>query len=118
MLRPDSDHFLYCADEMIKVWRIFEEGKIKKEQFEDKRRQLTALLAQEENRRALMLSASKMNIFGDYDAELFTCYRTSLFLGYVNDLRKQLNAAEPQFSISHCAFFGDSIQCTSQDPPF
>ena len=118
VLRPDSDHFLYFADEMIKVWRIFEEGKIKKEQFEDKRRQLTALLAQEENRRAPMLSASRMNIFRDYDAELFTWYRTSLFLGYVNDLRKQLNAAGPQFSISHCAFFGDSIQCTSQDPPF
>jgi len=118
VLRPDLDHFLYFADEMIKVSRIFEEGKITKKQFEDKRRQLTALLAQEESRRAHMLSASRMNIFRDYDAELFSCYRTSLFLGYVNDLRKQLNAAGPQFSISHCDFFGDSIQCTTQDPPF
>ncbi len=47
-LRPDLDDFLYFANEMIKVSRIFEEGKITKEQFEDKRRQLTALLAQEE----------------------------------------------------------------------
>ena len=56
-MRPDLDDFLYFANEMIKVSRIFEEGKITKEQFEDKHRQLTALLAREENRRAQMFSS-------------------------------------------------------------
>jgi len=113
-LRPDLDDFLYFAVEMIKVSRIFEEGKITKEQFEDKHRQLTALLAQEENRRAMLFLFRSKN----YEALLFTCYRESLFLVYVNDLRRQLNAAGPQLSSSHCAFFGDSIQCTTQDPFF
>ena len=112
VLRPDSDHFLYFADEMIKVSRIFEEGKITKEQFEDKHRQLAALLAREENRRGKILYP------GGDEGQRFTLYRESLFVGYVNDLRKQLNAAGPQFSISHCDFFGDGIQCTTQDPPF
>ena len=119
VLRPDLDDFLYFADEMIKVSRIFEEGKITKEQFEDKHHQLTTLLAQEENRRANMHSSSRgANAFENYEIELFSKYRKSLFLTYVNDLRRQLNAAGPQFSSSHCAFFGDSIQCTTQNPPF
>ena len=119
VLRPDLDDFLYFADEMIKVSRIFEEGKITKEQFEDKHHQLTALLAQEENRRANMHSSSRgANAFENYEIELFSKYRKSLFLTYVNDLQRQLNAAGPQFSSSHCAFFGDSIQCTTQNPPF
>ena len=118
-LRPDLDDFLYFADEMIKVSRIFEEGKITKEQFEDKHHQLTALLAQEENRRANMHSSSRgANAFENYEIELFSKYRKSLFLTYVNDLQRQLNAAGPQFSSSHCAFFGDSIQCTTKDSPF
>lgn len=117
-LGPELDDFLYFSDEMIKVSRIFEEGKITKEQFEDKHRQLTALLAREGNRRAKMFTLSSTNISEDHDARLFTCYRGSLFLDYVNDLQRQLNAAGPQFSISHCAFFGDSIQCTSQNPLF
>lgn len=117
-LRPDLDDFLYFAVEMIKISRIFEEGKITKEQFEDKHRQLTALLAQEENRRAQILSRSIMNIYENYEAGLFTSYPGSLFLDYVHDLRRQLNAAGPQFLTSHCAFFGDSIQCTTQDPLF
>ena len=117
-LRPDLDDFLYFADEMIKVSRIFEEGRITKEQFEDKHRQLTALLAREENRRAKMLSPSQIIMYENLEAGLFYCYRGSLFLDYVNDLRRQLNAAGPQFSISHCAFFGDSVQCTTQNPRF
>lgn len=117
-LRPDLDDFLYFADEMIKVSRIFEEGRITKEQFEDKHRQLTALLAREENRRAKILSSLGTNNYENYEVGLFYCYRGSMFLDYVNDLQRQLNAAGPQFSISHCAFFGDSIQCTSQNPLF
>ena len=115
-LRPDLDDFRYFANEMTKVSRIFEEGKITKEQFEDKQRQLTALLAQEENRRGKIFSSTGINELNE--AKLFRCYRKSLFLGYVNDLQRRLNAAGPQFSSSHCAFFGDSIQCTSQNPFF
>jgi len=115
-LRPDLDDFLYFAVEMIKVSRIFEEGKITKEQFEDKHRQLTALLAQEENRRGKIFSSTGINELNE--EKLFRCYRKSFFLGYVNDLQRRLNAAGPQFSSSHCAFFGDSIQCTSQNPFF
>ncbi len=114
-MRPDLDDFLYFANEMIKVSRIFEEGKITKEQFEDKHRQLTALLAREENRRAQMFSLSRMN---DYEAGVFYAYLGSLFLDYLNDLQRQLNAAGSQFESSHCAFFGDRIQCTTQDSPF
>lgn len=44
VLRPDLDDFLFFASEMIKVSRIFEEGKINKAQFEEKQRQLTAIL--------------------------------------------------------------------------
>jgi hypothetical protein len=116
-LRPDLDDFLYFANEMIKVSRIFEEGKITKEQFEDKHRQLTDLLAQEENRRAKVL-ASRTSYLENYESELFYCYRSSLFLGYVKDLRGQLKEAGPQFSSSHCTLFGDSIKCTTQNPYF
>ena len=119
-LRPDLDDFLFFANEMIKVSRIFEEGKVTKEQFEDKHRQLTALLAQEEDRRAKRLSflGVDSNNYINYERGLFIVYRESLFLDYVTDLRRQLNAAGPQFSISHCAFFGDSIKCTTQNPSF
>ena len=114
-LRPDLDDFLHFAVEMIKVSRIFEEGKITKEQFEDKQDQLFALLAQEEDRRDQVLAP----LLGkNYEAILFTCYRESLFLAYINDLRSQLNAAGPRLSSSHCDFFDDSIQCTDQDPFF
>ena len=115
-LRPDLDDFRYFANEMTKVSRIFEEGKITKEQFEDKHRQLTALLAQEEDRRGKIFPSTGINELNE--AKLFRCYRKSLFLGYVNDLQRRLNAAGPQFSSSHCAFFGDSIQCTAQNPFF
>ena len=114
-LRPDLDNFLCFSNEMIKVSRIFEEGKITKEQFEDKRRQLTALLAQEESRRTAKIRSLGMR---DYDEIVFTLNGGSLFSGYFNDLRIQLSAAGPQFSSSHCAFFGDSIQCTTKDSPF
>ena len=118
-LRPDLDDFLYFANEMIKVSRIFEEGKITKEQFEDKHRQLTALLAQEENRRAKVLSAPSItNYYVNYERALFYCHFDSLFLAYINDLKRQLKAAGPQFSSRHCAFFDDSIKCTTQNPPF
>ena len=113
-LRPDLDDYLCYASEMIKVSRIYEEGKITQEQFEDKCRQLAALLDQEEDRRANMRSLGRV----DYEANLFTFYRTSLFLDYLNDLRERLHAAGPQFSSSRCAFFGDSIQCTIKNPPF
>ncbi len=115
-LRPDLDDFLYFANEMIKVSMIFEEGTITKEQFEDKYHQLTALLAQEEDRRSKMLSG--VNVYENNEAVLFFTYRDSLFLGYVNDLRRQLNAAGPQFSSSNCAFFGDRIRCSTQNQPF
>ncbi len=112
-LRPDLDDFLCFADEMIKVSRIFEEGNITKEQFEHKYQQLTALLAQEEERRTKMGSLATM----DYEANLFTLYDGSLFSVYINDLRKRLNAEGPQFSSSRCAFFGGSIKCIAQNPP-
>jgi hypothetical protein len=113
-LRPDLDDFLCFAHEMIKVSSIFEEGMITQEQFEDKCRQLSDLLAQEEDRRAKMQSLGRV----DYEARLFTLYRGSLFLRYVDDLRGRLNAAGPQYSVNRCALFGGSIQCTSQPPPF
>ncbi len=116
-LRPDLDDFLDLSAEMIKVSRIFEEGKITKQQFEDKKQQLTALFEREENRRVLRCS---LPVSGSYDYEniLFTCYRESLFLGYGNDLRTRLSAAGPEFLPSHCAFFGDHIKCTTQKAPF
>jgi len=120
-LRPDLDDFLYFANEMIKVSMIFEEGKITKEQFEDKHHQLTVLLAQEERRRAKEVYDAKISLYGlwgNYEVALFTSYRASLFVHYVNDLREQLKAAGPQFSSSHCTFFGDSIKCTTQNPYF
>jgi len=117
-MRPDLDDFLFFSSEMIKVSRIFEEGRITKEQFEDKYRQLSALLAQEEDRRARMLSISGTYISENTEVLLFYAYRESLFLGYINDLRERLRAAGPQFASSHCAFFGDAIQCTTQNPPF
>jgi hypothetical protein len=49
-LRPDLEDFLWFANEMIKVSMIFEEGKISKQQFEDKQREPTDLLAREEKR--------------------------------------------------------------------
>ena len=115
-LRPDLDDFLCYANEMIKISTIFEEGKITKEQFEDKHRQLTTLLVQEENRRAEMLSET--GIDDDNEAALFLFYSKSLFFTYVEDLRRRLSSTGPQFSIRHCAFFGDSIQCTTQNSPF
>lgn len=115
-LRPDLDDFLCYANEMIKVSRIFEEGKVTKEQFEDKCRQLTTLLAQEENRRAEMLSRTRA--YEDDEAALFLLYSKSLFFSYYEDLRRQLNSSGLQYSNRHCAFFGDGIQCTAQNPPF
>ncbi len=117
-LRPDLDDFLCYASEMIKISRIFEEGKITKEQFDNKYLDLVAILSREEDRRAKMLNLSRMNIYGNYETEPFYFYRSSLFLGYINDLRKKLNEAGPQFSSNNCAFFGDTIQCTPQNPPF
>lgn len=114
-LRPDLDDFLCYANEMIKVSRIFEEGRITKEQFDAKQRQLAALLAMEENRRA-----ARMNSLGVKDQEeiAFTLRSGSFFSGYFDDLRGQIRAAGPQFSISQCAFFDDSIECTTQNPSF
>jgi len=117
-MRPDLDDFLFFSSEMIKVSRIYEEGKITREQLEDKYHQLSALLAREEERRARMLSRSATYVSENMDAAFFFAYRGSLFLGYANDLREQLHAAGPQFSITQCALFGSSIQCTAQNPPF
>jgi hypothetical protein len=114
--RPDLDNYLFFANEMIKVSRIFEEGKITREQFEDKHRQLTALLDQEDRRRAAILSRRHILLF--YEMELFYCYRDSLFRDYDNNLRRQLTQAGPQFSNTKCAVFGDSIQCTTLSPIF
>ncbi len=116
-LRPDLDDYLYYANEMIKASRIFEEGKITEEQFNDTYRQLSAVLAKEEARRERMLHLTTSS-YETYEADFFYGYRGSLFLVYINDLEKRLYAAGPQFSISQCDFFGDSIQCTSQKPPF
>jgi hypothetical protein len=114
-LRPDLDNYLFFANEMIKVSRIFEEGKITREQFEDKHRQLTALLDQEDRRRAAILSRRQLLL---YEMELFYAYRDSLFRDYENNLRRQLTEAGPQFSNTNCAVFGDSIQCTTLSPIF
>jgi hypothetical protein len=108
-LRPDLDDFLYFSAEMIKVSRIFEEGKVTKKQFEEKSRDLAALFDREEKRRRKLMCSS---------VSRFTCYRGSLFVEYVNDLRTHLNAAGPQFSASNCAFFGDSIQCANTSHAF
>lgn len=70
VLRPDLDDFLFFASEMIKVSRIFEEGKINKAQFEEKQRQLTAILDREETRRDQKLSLTRMTIY-DEDSERF-----------------------------------------------
>jgi hypothetical protein len=117
-LRPDLDDFLYYAKEMIKVSRIYEEGRITKEQFEEKHRELTALFDQEENRRNQVLSSPRMIVNNNFEVGTFTCYRTSLLLTYVKDLQKRLRAAGPGFSGSYCDFFGDRIQCTSKNPVF
>ncbi|HSB32420.1 MAG TPA: hypothetical protein VLD55_12520, partial [Candidatus Sulfobium mesophilum] len=116
VLRPDLDDFLFFSSETIKVSRIFEEGKINKAQFEEKQRQLTAILEREETRRDQKLSLTRMTIY-DEDSERFYFYRESLFLGYMTTLQQQLDAG-PQFSRSHCDFFGDNIQFTEQKPPF
>lgn len=115
-LRPDLDDFACFAYEMTKVTRIFEEGKITKEQFEDKQRQLTAILAEEEKRRAGLLSGIRID--ADNEAALFMLRSKSLFISYVEDLRRQLSATAPQFSISQCASFGENIHCTAQNPSF
>jgi hypothetical protein len=114
-LRPDLDDFLYFANEMIKTSRILEEEKITKEQFEDKQHELTALLDQEERRRAKALGG-KLNY--EYDGEVYLLYRSSLFIDYLNDLQRRLKETGPQFSVEHCAFFGNGIQCTRQKPAF
>jgi hypothetical protein len=106
-LRPDLDDFLCYSAEMTKVSIIFEEGKITKEQFEDKGRELKALFAREEDRRDPICPAG-----------VFGCYRGSVLTAYIRDLETKLNKAGPQFSISHCAFFGKSIQCATERPPF
>jgi len=114
--RPDLDNYLFFANEMIKVSRIFEEGKITREQFEDKERQLTNLLDQEDRRRAAVLSREQTLHF--YEMVLFFCYRESLFRDYANNLGRQLTQAGPRFSNRDCAVFGDSIQCTTLSPLF
>jgi hypothetical protein len=114
--RPDLDNYLFFANEMIKVSRIFEEGKITREQFEDKHRQLTALLGQEDRRRAAVLL--RQQTLQTYEAELFFAYRDSLFREYTSNLRKQLAQAGPQFSIRDCAVFGYNIRCTTSSPLF
>ncbi len=115
-LRPDLDNYLFFANEMIKVSRILEEGKITREQFEDKNRQLSTLLDREDSRRATILSRTHMIV--NYETTLFICYRTSLFRDYANNLQIQLSQAGPQFSGAHCDFFGNSIQCTTLNPSF
>jgi hypothetical protein len=114
--RPDLDNYLFFANEMIKISRIFEEGKITRKQFEDKHRQLTVLLDQEDRRRAAILS--QQQILNLYEKELFYCNLDSLFRNYANDLRKQLTQAGPRFSNRDCAVFGDSIKCTTLSPIF
>ncbi len=115
-LRPDLDDFLCYANEMIKISKIFEEGKITKQQFEDKQRQLSDLLAQEEKRRAEILSGTR--IHEDNEAALFFFYSKSLFTGYIEDLRSQLSKTGLQLSTRNCAFFGDSVHCSDQNPFF
>jgi len=115
-LRPDLDHYLFFADEMIKVSRIFEEGKITREQMEEKNQQLTDLLIREDNRRDAVLS--RKALLRNYELTLLTCYKKSLFREYIKNLQRQLLQAGSQFSISHCTAFGDSIQCTALNPAF
>ena len=114
--RPDLDNYLFFANEMIKVSRIFEEGKITREQLEDKHRQLTAILNQEDRRRAAVLS--KQSTLQTYEKELFFAYRDSLFRAYISDLREQLTQAGPRFSSTNCAVFDGSIKCTTSSPIF
>jgi len=111
-LRPDLDNYLFFANEMIKVSRIYEEEKITREQFEDKYRQLSSILNQEDSRRSVVLSQIQTLHF--YEMELFYCHRNSLFMDYANNLKEQLALAGSQFSFKDCAVFGDSIQCTSR----
>ncbi len=118
-LRPDLDDVLWFASEMIKISRIFEEGKITKAQFEDKQSQLTALLSREEKRRNnALLRAQTMESYGYQEGERFLLYRGSLFLDYSTTLQRKLNVAGPQFSSTMCDIFDDAIQCTTQNPPF
>jgi hypothetical protein len=114
--RPDLDNYLFFANEMIKVSRIFEEGKITREQFEDKYNQLTAILDKEDRRRAAVLL--RYQTLQTYEAELLFAHRNSLFREYAKNLRRQLTQAGPRFSDRDCAVFGDSIQCTTLSPLF
>lgn len=114
-LRPDLDSYLHFAKEMIKISRILEEGKITKEQFDDRYRELSSLLAEEQRRRAAALP--RLDDTGNYEWGLFTSYRGSLFLKYLDRQQKDLSEAG-QFSNGQCAFFEDSIKCTSKEPPF
>jgi len=114
--RPDLDNYLFFANEMIKVSRIFEEGKITREQFEDMYFQLTDLLDEEDRRRAAVLL--RQHTLQSYEAELFFASRDSLFRDYASNLRRQLAEAGPQFSIKDCAIFGDSIRCTASSMIF
>jgi len=115
-LRPDLDSYLYFAKEMIKISRIFEEGTITREQFEDRCHELSALLNEEQRRRAAALP--RLDIPENYEAALFTVYRGSLFLDYMYNLQKNLSELGPQFSSDQCVLFEDGIKCTSKRPPF
>jgi hypothetical protein len=114
--RPDLDNYLFFSNEMIKISRIFEEGNITREQFEDKYLQLTAILDEEDRRRSAVLLRYKTR--QTYETALFFAYRDSLFREYASNLRRQLTQAGPRFSDRDCAVFGDSIQCTTLSPLF
>ena len=115
-LRPDLDSYLFYAQEMTKVSRIFEEGKITQAQLEEKHKELIGILDEEDSRRAHILE--RIQSLHSYEITLFTCYRDSLFKGYTSDLRKILTQEGFKHSLNHCAVFDGSIQCTPRDPVF
>ena len=111
-LRPDLTHYLVFADEMIKVSRLYEEGRITRKQLEQKDIELTILVAQEDNRRDAILSQKPSEYA--YETAQFTLYRDSLLKEYMSTLQTRLKESGPQYSVTNCSFFEDRIICTAR----
>lgn len=111
-LRPDLTHYLVFADEMIKVSWLYEEGRITREQLEEKDRELTALVGEEERRRAAILG--RVSSAYVYETDQFTLYKTSLLKDYTSGIETRLREAGPQYSITDCTVVGDRILCATR----
>jgi hypothetical protein len=111
-LRPDLTHYLLFTSEMVKVSRLYEEGRITRKQLEQKDIELTILVAQEDNRRDAILSQKPSEYA--YETAQFTLYRDSLLKEYMSTLQTRLKESGPQYSVTNCSFFEDRIICTAR----